>query len=83
MNHYGKRKGMKQPLQEEITLVIRNEKRSMCLPENLIEAYPWCADIKCTNRPSNNKENGMWEISYSFLKSDVEELKEKSPHLFI
>ena len=74
---------MKQELQEEITLTIINEKRSLCLPENLIEAYPRCADIKCTDRSSNQMDNGVWEISYSFLKEDVDRLKADSPHLFI
>ena len=74
---------MKQELEEEIILTISNEKRSLCLPENLMESYPWCSDIKCTNRESNKKENGVWEISYYFLKADVEFLRETEPHLFI
>jgi len=73
----------KQPLLEEITVVISSDKRSMCLPENLIEAHPWCEHIKCTNRVSNGKEGGIWEISYSFLKEDYERVFNEEPHLFL
>lgn len=73
----------RQEPEQEITIILRNEYRSKCLPENLIEQHPWCADIKYTCRTGNSKAGGVWEISYSFLEKDVLGLKEKSPHLFL